>query len=215
MGNGPDYGGGGQPNWPGGGGGGGGGGCTQVCAPAMVTVGSQITDSHQQVPEWWEGPSDPEAYDTDVPGVPRTTPPPNFPPYAKIDCRMVCCPPPIEYLRSADIKAASRLMQEPTQQDQKERCAWLYRRAYGSIRVGVIMLGNGSVCAGIWVMGPGGVPDRAIGSLHSHLSDSRYLSADDAGNVRWDHTNMAVAHPQSICVVDMLGIVSWHFPRQD
>jgi hypothetical protein len=218
-----DYGGGGnnpEGNGPGNGGagpgtgGGNGDGCTQVrsgTTGAMSTFGTPC----QHPPEWWEGPSDPSAYDNYLPGLPRLERPNNLPEFPAIDCRIVKCPPVNAYLESPDVRSAANYMQALTKQTGNEYCAWLFLRANGSIRVGDVMQGSPSNCAGVQTSIPGNMPPLAIGSLHSHPGNSPFASGDDYRNAQWGHINMIISTPSILIPIDTNGTVLGYIPRRD
>lgn len=223
----PTYGGGGgnpEGNGPGGGGlpggGGGGTGCTQLNEAQNPLHTVSLTIPGCQAHEWWEGPSDPDAYGNtvDLPKILNPADIAKLTPLAVFDCRKVRCPPPSAFLNSAAIQDAVRRLHAKAAATGtgKEYGAWLFLGPDGNIVVGGDIEGAAGQMTAMDPTVPGNVPPRAIGWIHTHYWDySPPLQYEprDASNAAYTHTYAVVGTPTIIILLGPDGQYKGYTPR--
>lgn len=96
-----------------------------------------------------------------------------------------------------NVRAAAGVMMQATNQDGKERGAWLYLNMDGTIRVGLIGVGTSNQ-GPAFLAGP--VPRNAIGQIHTHPGGD---AQPGPGDFQWarDHNAYATVATQTYLYV--------------
>jgi hypothetical protein len=123
------------------------------------------------------------------------------------DCQQVKCPDPRTIIQSSSVINAAQTMINGTHNDGKERGAFLFLNADGTIRVGEVYVGTASNVPQLAT-----APANAIGSIHTH-PNANPPSDYDATNAIDNHIFIVVATVSYLYIVDTAGNAAYKMRR--